>query len=113
MKIPSEVCTRTQNFTLKNKKAPHRGREGETPLPHPPPPPLGRYAPSQEVFRKFGMLPVASLFFETPPVFHWFFANVNAHSPLTGIFLFGFLVTWNLTFCGITRDVLRTMYGQR
>ena len=24
-------------------------------------------------------------FFETPPVFHWFFANVNACSPLTGI----------------------------
>ena len=33
--------------------------EGGHPLPHPPP--LGRYAPSQEVFRKFGMLPVASL----------------------------------------------------
>ena len=24
-------------------------------------------------------------FFETPPVFHWFFANVNACCPLTGI----------------------------
>ena len=24
-------------------------------------------------------------FFETPPVFHWFFANVNARSPLTCI----------------------------
>ena len=38
MKIPSEVCTRTHNSTLKNKKAPHRGR-GDTPLPNPPPPP--------------------------------------------------------------------------
>ena len=34
---------------------------GGTPPPPPPPPSLGRYAPSQEVFRKFGMLPVASL----------------------------------------------------
>ena len=30
VKIPSEVCTRTHNSTLKNKKAPHRG-EGDTP----------------------------------------------------------------------------------
>ena len=29
-------------------------------------PPLGRFAPSQEVFRKFGMLPVASLSASTP-----------------------------------------------
>ena len=27
VKIPSEVCTRTHNSTLKNKKAPHRGRD--------------------------------------------------------------------------------------
>ena len=40
MKIPSEVCTRTHNSTLKNKKASHRGR-GDTPL--------GRYAPSGSV----------------------------------------------------------------
>ena len=50
-------------------------------------------------------------FFETPPVFHWFFANVNARSPLTGIIRF--LVTWDVTFCGITRSSLRTTYGQK
>ena len=39
-------------------------------------------------------------FFETPPVFHWFFANVNTCSPLT--VLFGFLV-----FGHVGRDLLR------
>ena len=37
-------------------------------------------------------------FFETPPVFHWFFANVNACSPLTGIIRF---------FGHVGRDLLR------
>ena len=37
-------------------------------------------------------------FFETPPVFHWFFANVNACSPLTGII-------W--VFGHVGRDLLR------
>ena len=37
-------------------------------------------------------------FFETPPVFHWFFANVNARSPLTGIIL---------VFGHVGRDLLR------
>ena len=45
--------------------------EGGHPPPPPPPPPrslpslgLGRFAHSQEVFRKFGMLPVASLLWQ-------------------------------------------------
>ena len=42
-------------------------------------------------------------FFETPPFFHWFFANVNG-SPV----LFGFLVTWDVTFGGITHGPRRT-----
>ena len=37
-------------------------------------------------------------FFETPPVFHWFFANVNARSPLTGIIR---------VFGQVGRDLLR------
>ena len=51
-KYPLKYAPETHNSTLKNKKAPRRVR-GDTPL--------GRFAPSQEVFRKFGMLPVASL----------------------------------------------------
>ena len=40
-------------------------------------------------------------FFETPPGFHWFFANVNARSPLAGIIqVFGHRGTWS---SGITR----------
>ena len=45
-------------------------------------------------------------FFETLPVFYWFFANVNTRSPLTGIIrVFGHV--------GCDLRVLRTTYGQR
>ena len=55
-------------------------------------------------------------FFFTRPVFHWFFANVNACSPLTGIsWVFG--GTWPSAESpagggGGGGDVLRTTYGQ-
>ena len=47
-------------------------------------------------------------FFETPPVFHWFFTNVNARSPLASIIqVFGHVGS------PTARDVLRTPYGER
>ena len=52
-------------------------------------------------------------FFETPPVFHWFFANVNACSPLTGIIRVFSHVGRDLLRNHPARDVLRTTYGQR
>ena len=41
-------------------------------------------------------------FFETPPVFTGF-CQCRTLAPLSPVLLFGFLVTWDVTFCGITR----------
>ena len=52
----------------------------------------------------------AAWFFETPPKFHWFFANVNAHSNLAGIIrVFGHVVRdLQRNHPTAARDVMRT-----
>ena len=47
------------------------------------------------------------IFFETPPKFHWFFANVNARSNLAGIIWF-FLRDLQRNHPTAARDVMRT-----
>ena len=52
-------------------------------------------------------------FFFTPPVFHWFFANVHARSPLTSIiWVFGHMGR-DLLRIGITRGPRRTAHYVR
>ena len=52
----------------------------------------------------------AAWFFETPPKFHWFFANVNARSNLAGIIrVFGHVVRdLQRNHPTVARDIMRT-----